>query len=122
MKLIFVYNANSGAFQQLLDTAHKVVSPQTYTCDLCSLTHGSFRESALWKTYRQTSGHSFTFFHKDEFEKAYRSKWLPKYRFPIVLIEDPTRGLEIGLNAEDLAKIETTQELIDKVAALSKHF
>ncbi len=122
MKLIFVYNAKSGGVQQLLDTAHKIVSPQTYSCDLCALTHGSFRESALWKTYRQTSAHSFTFFHKDEFEKAYRSKWLPKYRFPVVLIEDSVRGLEIGLSAEDLSEIETTQELIDKVEALSQHF
>lgn len=39
MKLVFVYNAGKGWFNALTDSIHKVVSPQTYSCDLCSLTH-----------------------------------------------------------------------------------
>lgn len=30
--LIFVYNANSGMWNTMLDTIHKTVSPETYQC------------------------------------------------------------------------------------------
>ncbi len=39
--LVFVYNANSGLLNALLDMGHKVVSPRTYPCSLCALTYGS---------------------------------------------------------------------------------
>jgi len=47
-KLIFVYNANSGAINALLDSAHKIISPQTYDCKLCELTYGVFKEDEEW--------------------------------------------------------------------------
>ena len=34
MKLIFVYNANSGKLSAALDIAHKIISPSTYQCRL----------------------------------------------------------------------------------------
>jgi len=38
MNLIFVYNANGGLVNSWLDTAHKIVSPSTYSCSLCAIT------------------------------------------------------------------------------------
>ena len=32
MKLIFVYNAESGKLNTLFDIAHKVIKPETYKC------------------------------------------------------------------------------------------
>ena len=44
MKLIFVYNAGSGKLNALFDMAHKIVSPTTYECSLCALTHDAFQD------------------------------------------------------------------------------
>ena len=43
-KLLFVYNVNSGKLNILFGIVHKIISPSTYTCELCSLTHGVFSE------------------------------------------------------------------------------
>ena len=45
MKLIFVYNASATKAGWLLASAHKFFSPNTYKCDLCSLTFGVFFEN-----------------------------------------------------------------------------
>lgn len=61
------------------------------------------------------------FHHKDEFNKKFRSKWLPKYDFPLVLIAYDG-GLEIFIDAPDLQALNTTQALIDTIAERIKHF
>ena len=35
MKLIFVYNADSGPISGLFDIGHKIISPGSYSCGLC---------------------------------------------------------------------------------------
>ena len=32
--IVFVYNADSGLFNMVTDTAHKMLSPDTYECNL----------------------------------------------------------------------------------------
>ena len=114
-KLIFVYNANAGAVNGLLDSAHKIVSPSTYECSLCSITHGVFTEEKLWAAFRKSSTTEMDFLHKDEFLKQYRSKWLPAYTFPIVLISDD-KGLGVFITTETLNAVTTQEELIRLVA------
>ncbi|WP_241234677.1 hypothetical protein [Nonlabens ponticola] len=53
-KLIFVYNANSGRINSWLDSAHKIISPSTYQCKLCELTHGAFTEHDEWSRFRES--------------------------------------------------------------------
>lgn len=117
LKLIFVYNAQSGKMNALLDTAHKIVSPSTYNCDLCALTFGSLRENAVWKNFRENSKVPMEFYHKDEFEKAFASKWLAKYTYPVLLMQNENE-LEVGLTAEQFAEIDTLESLISKVNSL----
>ena len=50
-RLLFVYNADSGLFNTLTDIAHKMLSPKTYTCNLCAITHGLFSEKEEWKEF-----------------------------------------------------------------------
>ena len=40
--LIFVYNAKSGTLNAAIDYFHKIVSPETYDCNLCILTYDNF--------------------------------------------------------------------------------
>ena len=35
--LVVVYNAKSGGLNAVLDYVHKMVSPETYDCNLCKL-------------------------------------------------------------------------------------
>jgi hypothetical protein len=70
-KLVFVYNADSGFFNLLADMAHKIVSPETYNCQLCMLTHGHVGMREQWKEYLESIDAKLEFLHRDEFLKKY---------------------------------------------------
>ncbi|MFT7072507.1 MAG: hypothetical protein ACJA1Z_002558 [Patiriisocius sp.] len=114
MKLIFVYNANSGALNSLMGTAHKIISPETYSCNLCALTFGNFKENTTWAAFRESSNLELVFLHKDEFLKQYRSKWLPKYDFPIILSQD-NDGLYVFIDAKKLNALDDIEALIKTI-------
>lgn len=118
-KLIFVYNANSGKFNAWLDSAHKILSPSTYQCRLCDLTYGVFKENEEWARFReslQTTSNvqDLEFLHIDEFEQQYKSKWLPKYEYPLILTASDD-GLEIFMSAVEMQQLDTTSALINDI-------
>ncbi|MGC1516748.1 MAG: GTPase [Maribacter sp.] len=116
-KLLFIYNANSDNGSQLLDFAHKMLSPATYDCNLCSLTFGRFTEKRQWKVFRKklkSDGHALSFLHKDEFQNRYKSKFGHAFTFPIILMETDY-DLEVLVSAESLDKMGTLEELIAKI-------
>ncbi len=39
-QLIFVYNADGGTFNAIMDSVHKLFAPSTYQCSLCAITDG----------------------------------------------------------------------------------
>lgn len=113
-KLVFIYNADSGLVNSLLDGAHKIVSPATYACSLCRLTHGAVSEKKLWTQFREelkSAGKNLQFLHKDEFRKVYKSKFGHKFTFPILLVEGEN-GLEILVHTKELNTLDSTEELI----------
>ena len=116
MKLIFVYNADSGALNAVMDGAHKLLSPQTYACDLCSLTYGTFKEKEEWVRFRESVTVPLEFLHRDEFLRSYRSKWLPKYDFPIVLAER-SGTLEIVISKSAFEQLTSLDALIAHISA-----
>lgn len=69
--LVFVYNADSGFVNTLLDIGHKIVSPSTYQCRLCVLTHSTFAMRDDWKQFAANLGVPVEFLHRDEFERQY---------------------------------------------------
>ena len=71
MKLIFVYNADSGLLNTLMDIGHKIIKPETYTCNLCNLTFGNFAENKKWKDFRESTDIEMESLHRDEFEEKY---------------------------------------------------
>lgn len=71
-ELIFVYNANSDLFSTVTDFAHKLLSPSTYSCNLCALTYGNFTVKQQWKSFIEGLATKTVFLHKDEFEKQYK--------------------------------------------------
>ncbi len=121
MGLLFIYNANSGTLNGLLDTAHKLVSPETYQCELCDLTHGAFTEKKEWLRFRESVKTPMQFLHKDEFLKRYKSKWLPQYDFPVVLAVVDS-GLEVAISKERLTELQTPEALIKEVQEVLRLF
>ncbi|SIR08019.1 hypothetical protein [Maribacter ulvicola] len=119
-KILFIYNANSDTGSKMLDFAHKIVSPATYNCNLCSLTFGNFTENKQWKTFREsllTKGYELEFFHKDEFQENYKSKFGHAFTYPIIVVET-THDLEVLVSAEKLNSFEGVEELIAALGSL----
>ncbi|WP_411030258.1 GTPase [Spongiimicrobium sp. 3-5] len=110
-KLLFVYNADSGIRNALLDSAHKILSPDTYDCNLCDITFGVFTENKVWKAFREENDGQMEFLHKDEFAKQYASKFGYKFTFPIVLAitED---AMEVFVGTEELNTLESAEALV----------
>ena len=71
IELIFVYNADAGIFSVVSDFAHKILSPNTYACNLCKLTYGAFSMNKEWKEFLDKLLYKKEFLHKDEFQKKY---------------------------------------------------
>ena len=114
MKLIFVYNADSGMINTVKDIGHKLFSPQTYDCFLCSLTHGTFREEPGWKAFRQNNTTEMEFLHRDEFEQKYDRH----EEYPVVLKESDT--LEVVLSREQLSTLASLDSLIEEVSKIEQ--
>ncbi|EAR00799.1 hypothetical protein [Maribacter sp. HTCC2170] len=112
-KIIFVYNANSGKHNMILDSLHKIFSPSTYECNLCDITYGVFAENKVWKKFRKETKLSMEFLHRDEFTKKYGSKAQLKFEYPVVLtvvsgdlkVLVQTKEMNAMQRAEDLIKI-----------------
>ncbi len=71
-KLIFVYNANSGTWAGYMDIMHKILSPQTYECNLCAITYDTFSINKEWATFKKQIPLEMSFLHKDEWEEQYK--------------------------------------------------
>lgn len=110
MKLIFVYNADSGLVNALIDIGHKAISPDTYDCNLCGLTFGLLTERKQWKEFRKESKTDMEFLHRDEFEQKYNQK----FDYPLVLKQDKNH-LSVVIPQTRLNKIKTLEELIAQV-------
>jgi len=109
MDLIFVYNADGGKLSALFDAGHKIVSPHTYKCNLCTLTHGTFTERKAWKAFREAVSLNLIFLHKDEFERQFDNK----FSYPIVLRREKT--LEVFISTEELNAMTSPEELIELI-------
>ncbi len=110
MKLIFVYNAKADRLNKMLDFAHKIVSPSTYACDLCALTHGNFGEREEWKRFREETDVDMQFLYIEDFEKKFNTKGT----YPAIYILDNS-NLTPFLNREEIAKFQEVDELISTI-------
>ncbi|MBG7601783.1 MAG: GTPase [Gammaproteobacteria bacterium] len=116
MKLIFVYNANSGKLNTLFDIAHKLLSPETYQCDLCSLTHGALSEKQAWKEFRERTGLNMVFLHKDEFEQLHKKS----FNYPVILKQ--ADSIDLLLNADEISQVKSVDGLIALIEQHADNF
>ena len=104
-KIVFVYNADTGLFNKVTDFAHKILSPQTYACNLCTLTYNSMNMKHDWKEFLESLHYSTEFLYKNQFQK----KWDMGITFPAVLIINDVP--EILLSSEDINKCKDLDAL-----------
>lgn len=113
-KLLFVYNANSGKLNSLMDSLQKSIYPSTYSCKLCELSFGIFGEKKSWKRFRENLSFETEFLHKDEFHKQYASKFRYKFEFPLILFQT-CNELEMFMSEKEISKTRSLEELIEKI-------
>lgn len=107
--LVFVYNADSDLFSTLTDYVHKLLSPATYACSLCALTHHHAGMRKAWKDFVASLPCKTLFLHKDQFGKLY-----PVYKetgLPAIFLAGKNQ-LRLLLPAAMLNELRTLEELI----------
>jgi hypothetical protein len=107
--LIFVYNADSTLYAQLTDAAHKLLSPETYQCNLCKITYSAVSMKQEWKEYLQTLPFKFHFMHRDEFHEKFPT--LQRVSLPAVFLKDAEK-VSVFLSAEELNEQSSIGDLI----------
>ncbi|ADY29833.1 hypothetical protein [Cellulophaga lytica] len=110
-KIIFVYNANSGVGNAMLDSVHKIFSPSTYNCNLCSITFGVFTEDKAWKKFRSTTNLELQFLHKDEFEKKFVGSKFVNTTLPVIFKESGGELKEF-ITTNELNELKSSDQLI----------
>ncbi|MEX1027084.1 MAG: GTPase [Candidatus Paceibacterota bacterium] len=114
MKLLFVYNANSGILSSLKDTVHKAVSPDTYQCNLCKVTFGAVSMKEEWKAFVDSLQYDVAFLHSDEFYERYPDKKNEPLPALFAIINDE---IEVLLSAKAINETRTVKDLITAVSS-----
>jgi len=110
MEIIFVYNAKSDSINKLIDFAHKIVSPSTYSCSLCTLTHHDFGARSEWKSFLNNPSYSVSVFYKNEFEKNFKKS----FDYPVVLKKEESE-FTIILDKDKIAGMENLSDLLEAI-------
>jgi hypothetical protein len=112
-QLLFVYNADSGLFNNMADAAHKIFSPDTYSCNLCKVTYGWFAERGAWRDFIGQLDLTCRFLHRDEFRTQY-----PELSVALPAVLRLTDRLPaVCIDAERLNVCNDIDELIELVRA-----
>lgn len=110
-KLIFIYNADTGLFNTVSDFAHKIVSPSTYACSLCQITHGNFGMNKEWREFLYKLPYEMEFLHKDEAINRYPNL---KEVFPLIVMSEPNENFKVIM---DSAMLNTQMSLDELIAS-----
>ena len=114
MRLVFVYNARSGTLNSLIDSGHKLLHPNSYSCRLCQLTHGLINEKKAWTDFRDRSDFEFIFYHKDEFEKKYPTMTI---EYPAILKEEDN-SMKLLFDSDRINSMSSLDELIQLIESI----
>ncbi len=111
-RLIFIYNADGGIAQGIMDSVHKTLSPSTYACSLCAVTYGAFRMNPKWRAWLNALPVATEFQHKDD--TPYRDVALP------TILAERGGVVETLVAADELVKLKTVDALIATLEARLK--
>ena len=100
-KIVFVYRKNNGEFiDGIFDFFHKLMMPDTYTCDSCEVTHNYSGMRSAWKSYIEWLPFPSDFFDEHQFLTAFPNA--SKVSFPCVFILNLDGNLKQIISSEEL--------------------
>ena len=115
-KLYFAYNAKGGFFNGLTDSIHKIVSPSTYSCDLCAITHHSAGMKFTLKRFLEKLPYEVNFVYKDDLKKY---PFLKSADLPCIFVSND-KDTSIVLAKDEISKIKSAKnlekEILKKIA------
>ena len=108
-ELIFIYNAKSGVVNEMIDFAHKIVSPKTYDCNLCAISYNTFTKKKRWSNYINSLPIKSVFTYKDKV--SYLDKELSNLEFPTIIFRNGVELNEI-ISRNEINNINNINQLI----------
>lgn len=110
-RLIFVYNAKGGILNKAIDAVHKIISPTTYRCELCALTHDTVGIKRQWDDFLARLEYEKAFYYKEEWEQATAYIEAP---LPVALLQrNAAEEPEVILSKKEMQQMKDLQELIE---------
>ncbi|WP_291403022.1 hypothetical protein [Daejeonella sp.] len=104
-QVLFVYNAKSDLWNKAFDFMHKIISPQTYNCNLCALTFDNFSERKEWTEFRSSLSIDFKFLYSDNFENEFPRE---KTSYPVVYLKS-NNGIKKLISSNEINTIGNIQ-------------
>jgi hypothetical protein len=92
----------------LTDAAHKLLSPETYSCNLCSITYSATGMKKEWKEFIKTLPFPTEFLHRDELHKKYG---IHDAALPAVYIKEDTE-VSLLISADSINSCNTVSDLM----------
>ena len=110
-EIVFIYNAKSGTVNSLIDWAHKIVSPDTYECSLCSITYDNLGKKAEWSTFLRELKIKSTFIYKDQIINDQKLKDVP---LPCAYLKK-SNDINLLISSDEMNSYKCLDELIDSL-------
>jgi hypothetical protein len=107
-QLIFVYNADGGTLNAIMDSAHKLFAPSTYQCSLCAITHGMIAMRGEWKDYMSNLPYQTRFYHRDGFKQEWPGN---KEALPAIFMCEEDGSLRTVVSAAELNQQSSIAQL-----------
>lgn len=110
-RLLIVYNAEAGIAAGIKDSLHKLISPDTYPCSLCALTHGTLRIDPGWKAFLARVPFEVVIYHRSDFRARYPDVTA---ELPLVAREEG-EALTLLIDRAELASLADVDTLIARI-------
>lgn len=115
--LLFIYNADNGFGNALLDFGRKYIQPSSYDCQLCMLSYGPLGVKKEWEQFIGTLPFKTVFLHRNEFLEQYTHI---DVSLPAVVQLKENNGYRILIDATEFKRIDSLESLIDKIIQVTK--
>lgn len=112
--LIFIYNAETGMSNMLVDVGRRIFTPDKYPCALCMVTYGALGKKKEWKEFIETLDYEVKFLHKDELPDFLAKENID---FPALIKTIAKNKYDILIDASEFDKIkdlETLKKVVSK--------
>ena len=112
IELIFIYNAKSGIGNAFIDWAHKIISPKTYDCNLCSITYNNLGKEIKWKAFLNNINAHSRFYYIDHLKELDFVD--EKTELPCVFINEKDE-FKLIINSHEMTAFDNVDQLISRL-------